>query len=512
MSQLPNLEQRTSGILLHITSLPGSPYSGDLGDAAHAFLDTLKVSRQSWWQMLPINPVGDGDSPYSTVSCLAGEPLLIAAKPLVAEGWLTRVPRAPKGSAERRANYAASRRWRRAWLQEAYEGFLTQATREQRQAFQQYNKSHDQWLHDFALFQVISSQHGKDWSLWPKPLRDRDPAALRQVATQQAAALGFQKFLQFAFDRQWRSLRQAAAARGIGLIGDAPIFVSLGSADVWANQSQFLLNAQKRPTHVAGVPPDYFNRDGQLWGNALYDWDEMRRTRFRWWIQRMQRMTEWFDIIRIDHFIGFHRYWAIPATAKTAKTGKWRLAPGHALFAAMRHAMGSLPFIAEDLGLVTQEVWDLRDAFHLPGMRVLQFGFGNDQGSAYHRAHEFTKNCVVYTGTHDNDTTLGWYRSARRQRSVKKPSFDWQRVAAIVGEREPQAVQNLMEVGFQSVSNTIIVPAQDILTLDGKHRMNVPGTARGNWQWRLLGTDWKLSHSRYLAQISRATDRCGNVN
>lgn len=505
--------ERGSGILLHITSLPGGPFTGDLGPSAYAFADFLAESGQSWWQTLPVNPIGAESSPYSSVSSFACEPLLISPEMLIADGLLP--ARSLQGVSRRsntwKANFSKSKRLRMRLLREAYATFCDQRSASLSRAFSGFKSRSQSWLEDYTLFEALCRRHQtRAWVTWPKDVARRRPDALETARRELSEVIDYLTFEQFMFTRQWQALKEHCRQRGVRLIGDLPMFVSHESADVWAQREGFLLTNAGRPRYVAGAPPDAFAEDGQRWGNALYDWDHHVDTDFVWWKERLSRQVELFDLVRLDHFIGFSRYWRIPANAKTAKGGRWMPAPGDALLDALVWDYGELPFIAEDLGSVNQEVWDLRDRFGLPGMQVMQFGFGNEEGRM-HLPHRYPTNSVAYTGTHDSDTMLGWYKALRRRVRDDDPEAkeEMRRVHTYLGtHRQSDIVEASIRSLMTSPADTVILPMQDLLNLDGKHRMNTPGTVGGNWVWRLLDRQLRRSLSTRLRELAEVTDRC----
>lgn len=503
---------RRSGILLHVTSLPGGPHTGDLGASAYAFVDFLEDAGQTWWQTLPLNPVGAFASPYSSISAFACEPLMISPKALVADGLLAApaLRGAPVGAKTWRAHFRSSKRLRSRLLKQAYETFQLQPPRGMRRAFGVFRDRAGAWLDDYCLFAALRERYATtDWTSWPKDIAWRQKRALAAASHDLAERTGYFAFEQFLFDRQWKALRAHCKDRRVGIIGDLPMFVAHQSADVWAHPEAFLLYANGRPRFVAGAPPDAFSADGQRWGNALYDWKQHARTGFSWWKARLRRQLELFDLVRLDHFIGFARYWRIPSRSKTAKGGRWISAPGQALFDELRRTYSELPFIAEDLGSVTQEVWDLRDRYELPGMAVLQFAFGAEPGNRIHRPHGYARKTVAYTGTHDSNTMLGWYRDLRRlARSNTTARAELKRVQSYFGARhDTEVVDAAIRVLFASPANTVIVPLQDVLGLDGRHRMNRPGTTRGNWTWRLRKGQLDRRLAQRLRTLAEVTDR-----
>ena len=483
------LAERGAGILLHPTSLPGPFGVGDVGPAATAFADTLAQARQRWWQMLPIVPPGAGNSPYSSASAFAGSELAVSPEWLVEDGLLARVD---VESAERlpaaRADYDGARRVRTRLLALAFEAFERRRVPGLLDAFRRFAHENETWLDDWALYRALKDAHQqKSWVEWEKPLRDRDGRALAKARERLASELRFHAFAQFLFARHWARFREHARWRGVGLIGDVPIFVEHDSADVWANRELFQLDGAGRRRVQAGVPPDYFSATGQLWGNPLYDWDAMAKAKYAWWVRRLETALTRFDVIRIDHFIGFHRAWALPATATTAIEGKWQKGPGAPLFATLQKRLGGLPLIAEDLGLLIPEVKELRDRFALPGMKVLQFAFGDDAEADAYKPHNHIQNSVVYTGTHDNDTTVGWFEDRGGNASTRKPvQIARERAFALryLASEGREIHWDMIRAALASVAHTAIVPLQDVLGLGSAHRMNVPGVATGNWEWR----------------------------
>ena len=505
---------RGSGILLHITSLPGGAFTGDLGPSAYAFADFLQEAGQAWWQTLPVNPIGPFSSPYSSASSFANEPLLISPELLLKDGLIRRrsLVGAPKRSTSWKASFSKSRRLRARLLQEAYATLKGTGPRSMLRAFRAFRKRSQSWLDDYALYRALSERfRSHDWVTWPSDVSRRETPSLAAARRELAGEIDYLAFEQFVFDRQWRALKEHCTKRGIGLIGDIPMFVSHESADVWANREAFLLDKRGRPRFVAGAPPDAFSDDGQRWGNALYDWKYHEQTQFAWWKARLARQLELFDVVRLDHFIGFRRYWRISAKAATAKGGRWISAPGDELFDELvRVYGGELPFVAEDLGSVNQEVWDLRDRYGLPGMKVLQFGFGVGEGPSIHLIHTYPTACVAYTGTHDSDTMLGWYRALRRRARAKDDNAkkELARAHAYLGtSRESEIVAAAIRMLLASPADTVILPMQDVLGLDGRHRMNKPATTSGNWVWRLKDGELSSALSARLRAMVEATDR-----
>jgi 4-alpha-glucanotransferase len=498
------LHQRRSGILLHPTSLPGPHGHGDLGQEAHEFLRFLARAGQSLWQMLPVVPTGGGDSPYDSPSAFAGSPELVNLRFLVEDGLLdaadlmapTRLRDAP------RARYGASRAFRGRRLRKAFQRFRAGVAR---QGLEELRERERFWLQDYALFAALKVQrHGEAWFNWPMELRRREPAALNAVRAALGDEVAFHEFVQLAFDRQWQRLREHAQHLGVLLLGDIPMFVAHDGADVWQHQDLFQLDEAGERRCVAGVPPDYFSADGQRWGNPLYDWNRLRDTGYAWWIERLRASLRRFDAVRLDHFIGFHRYWEIPPRSSSAREGRFVEVPGQDFFEKVQSALGDLPFIAEDLGIVTPEVERLRDAFGMPGMRVLAFAFAD--GAQAYLPHRFHRRCVVYTGTHDNDTLVGFLSAESRaqdphQREQLRKERD--RALAYVGSDGREPHWDLIRSALASVADTAIFPIQDVLGQGSEARMNVPGTPNGNWGYRVQA---ELLSSSVAAKLTRLTE------
>lgn len=492
---------RAGGILLHPTCLPGPHGSGDLGEGAHRFVDWLAAAGVRLWQVLPICEVGLGNSPYMSPASFAGNVLLIDLNHLGREGWLTAEQLRPEPDwQEHRVDFPRVRAFRMQRLRHASAVFLRQQPDARHGAFERFCHGERHWLDDYALFMALQDETaGRAWNEWDAPLAQREPDALLAAARDRSDALGFWKFCQWNFRRQWNDLRAHAHHRGIRLIGDLPIFPALHSAEVWANQPLFELDRQGRATAVAGVPPDYFSATGQRWGNPLYRWGEHAARGYSWWIERLRALTGLFDIVRIDHFRGFAACWEIPAGESTAVNGRWIPGPGAALFDALTGAFGDLPVIAEDLGVITDDVVALRRRFGLPGMHVLQFAFGSDATNP-HLPHRCAPDAVVYTGTHDNDTAVGWWRSASARE---------QRFARLYLGTDGQEIQwDLIRAAWSSVAAFAVVPMQDVLGLDGAHRLNRPGAASGCWEWRMNESQLRPEAAQRLARLSAVCGRC----
>ena len=467
---------RVSGLLLHPTSFPSRFGIGDLGTEAYQFVDFLVASGQQIWQILPLGPTGYGDSPYQCFSAIAGNPLLISPEVLHGVGLLTdddlhSYPELPLA-----IDFGWVIHAKLLLLRKAFYIFKEQAPPEHRQAFDAFCQSAD-WLEDYALFRAIKDAHsGVSWTEWEPPIAQRKPEAIEHWQKQLADEILFHQFLQFEFAQQWATLKDYASGKGIQIMGDLPIYVAHDSAEVWAHPEYFCLDEDGEPTLMAGVPPDYFSPTGQLWGNPIYDWERLEADRFQWWVQRFQALLDCVDLIRIDHFRGFESYWAVKQGETTAINGEWMQAPGEALFDRLAEVLGKLPMIAEDLGMITPEVEALRDKFDFPGMKIIQFAFDSDPGNPY-LTFNYVPNSVVYTGTHDNNTTVGWYHERSHE--------DQEKVRRYLGCAEAHEIHwDLIRMAFGSVSQQAIIPLQDILGLGTPARMNAPGNAIGNWGWR----------------------------
>ena len=472
--------ERSAGVLLHPTSLPSRYGIGDLGDSAYQFVDFLVAAKQQLWQLLPLGPTGYGDSPYQSFSTFAGNPLLISPDRLVAEGFLPAeavadVPAFPAA----RVDFGPVIDYKRDLLRQAYEYFQTAGAAGPRDAYQQFCANTAYWLDDFALFMALKEHHkeqeGGVWNLWPSAIAKRQVRAMKQWSNQLAGEIELHKFQQFLFYKQWLELKAYANERGIKIIGDIPIFVAYDSADVWSHPELFHLKKDGSPSVVAGVPPDYFSETGQRWGNPLYNWEKLAGENYSWWVRRVHMNLVQADIVRIDHFRGFEAYWEIPASEETAVIGQWVKGPEAAVFEAIQAKLGDLPIIAEDLGVITPEVEALRDRFAFPGMKILQFAFGGERNSGF-LPHTYTKNSVVYTGTHDNETTLGWYLNA----SESERDF----VRRYMASSGRDIVWDMIRLAYASVADMAIIPMQDLFVLDNEARMNYPGKEGGWWQWR----------------------------
>jgi 4-alpha-glucanotransferase len=467
---------RASGILLHPTSLPGLG-SGDLGAAAYAWIDALARAKQRWWQILPLNPTGYGDSPYQSFSAFAGNPMLVSPEQLAKEGLIRADDYRQAQFPADRVDYGNVIPFRDGLLDRAFEQFQRQGTPSLKGEFERFCQGQAWWLNDYALFMAIKEkQGGASWQEWPEAIRLRRTEALNDAQRELGPQAARHQFRQFLFFRQWSQLRGYAHGKGIKIIGDVPIFVAGDSADVWAHPEKFLMDAQRRQTVMAGVPPDYFSATGQLWGNPIYDWEAARRGGYVWWVERMRATLALVDVVRIDHFRGFAAAWHVPAGSATAQKGAWVPGPGMDLFAKLRSALGALPLIAEDLGLITPDVEKLRDSLGLPGMRVLQFAFGGDAENSY-LPHNYKQATVAYTGTHDNDTTRGWFAT--------RPEKEADHVRRYLGRDGSDIAWDLIRLGWSSVADLAVAPLQDVLNLGSEARMNTPGKPDGNWTWRI---------------------------
>jgi 4-alpha-glucanotransferase len=491
---------RKSGLLLHPTSLPGPYGIGDLGPQAHGWIDFLAETGTGLWQVLPLGPTGYGDSPYQCFSAFAGNPYLISPDALLQEGLLSgddlqNLPNFPAGEVD----YGRVIPWKLDLLNRAFQTFQNRAFPEIQADLKSFRKTQTHWVDDYALFMAVKeSQSGKPWVDWPPPLRDRLPRALEEFQKQHRYQMERQIFFQFLFFRQWDQLRSHAHQQGVKIIGDIPIFVAHDSADVWAHRELFYLDEKGQPTVVAGVPPDYFSETGQLWGNPLYRWEVHRHSGYRWWLDRLQAVLSLVDIVRLDHFRGFAGYWEIPAGEETAVEGEWKQGPGANFFHTVKDKLGELPIIAEDLGEITPDVIELREQFGLPGMKVLVFAFGSGPENEF-LPHHYPENCAVYTGTHDNDTAVGWYRRVGEE----EKSFA-RRYLNISGE---DIAWDLIRAAWGSVAVLAVAPLQDLLSLDNSARMNYPGSERGNWNWRMEADDLESDLRNRLKEVNHLYSR-----
>jgi 4-alpha-glucanotransferase len=495
------ISERSSGILLHPSSLASRGGIGDFGPAAYEFADWLAAGKQTLWQVLPLGPVGFGNSPYSCTSAFAGNTLLISAERLAEQGLLDRAIADSLPDGDSPVDYERVQLHKVPLLRQAADKFFAQPKHPLHPPYDTFCEENKKWLDDYVLFSVLREKFdGESWQSWPKELVKRDPAAIKKISADLAREIDRERFLQFAFFYQWCSLRSYCSERGIRVVGDVAIFVSYDSADVWTHPDIFRLREDLTPEVVSGVPPDAFSETGQRWGNPLYDWDKLKVRGYDWWIDRLRWATETCDILRLDHFRGFEAYWEIPADEETAIHGRWIPGPGKDFFIAVQNKLGKLPFIVEDLGLITPDVELLRDNLELPGMKVMQFGFG-DRGAHIYLPHRYETNCVVYTGTHDNDTTLGWWKSL---------ASDAERISAATYlniTREEDISWSFVRGALTSVANLAIVPLQDVLGLDSDARMNVPSKTLGNWSWRLNKGHLTSELAERLSRLVELTDR-----
>jgi 4-alpha-glucanotransferase len=503
---------RSSGILLHPTSLPGPYGIGELGTEAHRFADFLKDSGQGIWQMLPLGPTGYGDSPYQCFSAFAGSPTLISLETLVKRGYLSRddLDARPKFPRDK-VDFGPLIGWKIPLLRKAAEGFRNNASAADREAYEAFCQRHAAWLEEFALFMALKETHDYVmWTLWEPEFALRDPAAIDKARKDLRDPIESNKFIQFEFDRQWTELKAHCARNGIRVMGDVPIYVAQDSSDVWAQPGMFDLEPDGKPRVIAGVPPDYFSATGQCWGNPIYRWDEHAKTGFQWWISRFRRAFEIFDLIRLDHFRGFVGYYEIPGNATTAVDGRWVTGPGAALFEAVEKELDSLPILAENLGVITPEVEALRNRFGFPGMAILQFAFGKDPQAPDFKPHNYPRHRVAYTGTHDNDTVVGWWSSAGAADSTrtaedveKEMEFASRYLHTDGSEIHWDMIRTLMA----SVADTVIFPLQDVLGIGSEGRMNLPGTSSGNWRWRYRTEELTVGTGARLRQLAQTYDR-----
>ncbi|KXK01440.1 MAG: 4-alpha-glucanotransferase [Acidobacteria bacterium OLB17] len=497
--------RRASGILFHPTSLPGPFGIGDLGPEAFKFVDALAAAGQTYWQVLPLGPTGWGDSPYQCYSAFAGNTLLISPEKLFDDGLIDSEVRDSHPKFDPASvDYGAASDWKGTVLAAAAAKFASGGFEELRAEFDTFCRENAFWLDDYALYRASRAAHGdKPWYEWPEDLRFRRPNALNAARGILSAEIAAQKFYQFLFFRQWAELKEYAAEKRVKFIGDIPIFVALDSSDVWCNQREFKLNADGSPKVVSGVPPDFFSSTGQLWGNPIYDWDAMLADGFSWWIARVAWTLKAVDIVRIDHFRGFEACWEVPGENKTAEHGEWVKAPGDELFSAIQRSLGPVPMIAEDLGFITPEVLLLRDKFRIPGMRVLQFGFGGDPNDD-HLPHRYIRHCVAYTGTHDNDTAVGWFTSSRKAKTSSAQAA----LALKYLNGRPRSINwDLIRGVWSSVADIAIAPLQDVLGLGTEARMNLPATTGGNWTWRLREEEFRKEHVERLGEMTRTYGR-----
>ncbi|MBU4333765.1 MAG: 4-alpha-glucanotransferase [Candidatus Omnitrophica bacterium] len=497
-------EKRGSGVLLHVSSLPSGYGIGDLGPDAYKFVDFLYDSKQSYWQILPLNPTEPifGNSPYSSFSAFATNPFLISPELMVKEGLLSEkdlkpIPVFPK----EKVDYDLVKEYKLRIFDIAYKNFAK--GREHKAAFEKFIKKHASWLDDFAVFFALKEQYSEGmWINWPKKLRDRDPKELEKFVKNNKVAIEKVKFLQYLFIEQWQELKKHCHKKGVRLIGDIPIYVSFDSVDVWMSPNKYKLDKNRKPIFVAGVPPDYFSVTGQRWGNPVYDWDVLKKEGFAWWIERLNQNLEIFDIVRIDHFRGLVAYWEIPAEEETAIKGEWRKVPCYEFLNALIDHFGKLPIIAEDLGIITPDVEAVMEHFELPGMKVLLFAFNGDLNTHPYLPHNFKENCIVYTGTHDNNTVMGWIEGEASEHEINNLRSYVKKEANL-----NEANWELIELSLGSKAKIAITPLQDVLGLNATARMNTPGTSSGNWEWRFSYERINSSITKKLAEITKRSGR-----
>jgi 4-alpha-glucanotransferase len=495
------LTERASGVLLHISSLPSTGGVGDLGPAAYAFADFLSAAKQQYWQVLPLTPTGYGNSPYSSLSAFAGNPLFISLEQLVAHGWLDPDCLAGLPPAGGPADFDAAIQYKIPLLRQAAQRFSEHAPSDVRDRFDIFRRDNAGWLDDYASFSVLRNRFGgAGWAQWPAEFSRRDPAAMERFRRESEDACRAEMVIQFFFQEQWQALRQYCADRNVRFIGDMAIFVNYDSADVWMHPEIFELDDGGKAIRVAGVPPDYFSPTGQRWGNPLYRWDVLASRNFDWWDARVRRALALCDLLRLDHFRGFEAYWSIPAEDETAIRGKWMKALGTEFFGHLHRELGDLPLLAEDLGLITPEVEQMRKSFGLPGMRVMQFGFA-DRGAHIHLPHRCEENMVIYTGTHDNDTTLGWWH---RTNPTERDA-----IAAYLHPGDDGIVWAMMRGAATSVARLCLFPMQDVLQLGSEARMNTPAQPEGNWRWRYEPHTLEPWIHEKLAALTEVSDRDG---
>lgn len=496
------MSSRTSGILLHPTSLPGRYGIGEIGHEAYRFVDFLVTTGQQLWQVLPLGPTGHGNSPYLCFSSMAGNPLLISLEQLRDRGLIDAadLENLPDFPAEHVA-FDQIAPLKLKLIEKAAERFHAQASPEDRQAYQHFCQQSAFWLDDYAFFMALKRAHnGASWAEWDPAIARRQPEAVEHWHAKLAEDIAKYKYKQFEFHRQWADLKRYANERGIEIIGDIPIYVAHDSVDVWAYPDNFMIDPKTlQPAEMAGVPPDYFSATGQLWGNPTYNWKTLRDTQFHWWLMRIRAILDYVDLIRIDHFRGFQAYWAVAEGETTAMNGQWIEAPGTEFFELVKQELGSLPILAEDLGLITPEVIELRDRFEFPGMKILHFAFGSDSKNLY-LPFNFPQNCVVYTGTHDNDTTVGWFNQLEE--------YERNRLQMFLGCFSGAGIHwDLIRVAMMSIADRAIIPMQDLFGLGSESRMNTPGKADDNWSWRYQAEWINDDICHQLRELTRFSDR-----
>ncbi len=495
------MKNRKSGILLHITSLPGAEGTGTLGKEAFKFVDFLHDAGQKLWQILPLGPVGHGYSPYQCYSAFAGNPMLIDLELLVEEGLLTEdeLYSMPK-FLKKRVEFSKVEKWKCPVLRKAFEMFRGELFSNYRDEYYTFLDTHGWWLNDYAMFMSAKVHFGTEvsWSDWEDNIKFRNDNGLRELGGELSDEVEYRKFLQFLFFRQWFSLKRYANEKGIEIIGDVPLYVSGDSSDVWTNTDIFLLDRELNPTEVGGVPPDYFSETGQLWGNPVFNWPRLKEREYDWWMARLHFNLNMFNQVRIDHFRGLESFWSVPSGEENAINGRWVPAFGYEMLSLIKSQIGKLPFIAEDLGIITPEVDHLRESFDLPGMKVLQFAFTTDATNK-DLPHNYEGNHVVYTGTHDNNTTLGWLKEVKDEEKLMVEKY--------VTKTDKQALTEVVEMALSSIAETAIIPMQDLLELDSDSRMNTPGTPTGNWGWRFQWSQLKKYQMEFIKELTEKYNR-----
>ena len=490
--------ERSSGILLHLSSLPGDDGIGSMGKDAFQFIDFLAQTKQKIWQILPLGPVGYGNSPYQCYSAFAGNPMFIDIQQLVASRLISKQAIVFQQFKAKKVEFERVEEWKMVVFREAFVRFRKNFDR-YKDEYYTFMSHNSWWLDDYALFRSLKTKNGETvWNTWDKKLVVRDWQTIQEAFKQLHEEIDFHRFLQFMFFRQWYKLKAYANSKGVRIIGDIPLYVSMDSVDVWANQDIFHLDEDSKPINVGGVPPDYFSETGQLWGNPVFDWERVAERDFDWWLARVNFNLKMFDQVRVDHFRGLESFWAVPVEEETAIVGEWLPARGYDLFRKLREQHGTLNVIAEDLGVITPEVERLRDDFGLPGMKILQFAFSDDATNE-NLPHNYTSNFIVYTGTHDNDTSLGWFQSIDK----KERRFLHKYIAG----SGKQFVENFIEETWKSAAHTAIIPMQDVLGLDASGRMNTPGIAAGNWDWRFTWSQIRSNHKVFLKKITEKYNR-----
>lgn len=505
---------RASGILLHITSLPGDYGIGDFGKSAYDFIDFLSDTGQQIWQILPLGPTGYGNSPYSCTSTFAGNSLMIAIDKLLDDNLITQHDIPQKiVFPDKHVDYNNVAIFKNQIILKAFKRFREQYNKDIKDAYNKFLKQNSAWLETYALYAALREHNNFiPWNKWSEDIKKRNPAAI-QIWTQKLInQINYHKFVQFLFFRQWSQLREYCRKKGISIIGDMPFYMSLDSDAVWFHPDIFILDKEFNPVAVAGVPPDYFSSTGQLWGNPIYNWKTIKRSGYKWWIDRFRFLFTLVDIVRIDHFRAFENYWEIPSNATTAASGQWRKGPGVELFNVIKKRLGTLAIIAEDLGIITPEVISLRDRLGFPGMRVLQFAFGDDSKTNPHKPYNFINNCIAYTGTHDNDTTIGWFNNVNNNTTLNadETAEERQRALKYLGTDGSEIHKDFIRLCLSSVADIAIIPMQDILGLGSESRMNTPSKQAGNWEWRFTFNELTQEKREMISELTAVYGRKPN--